>query len=159
MQSIHIRDLLNILFLSMSEPCFLCPSSPGMIQYLFPLMDPQRCPLKIDQLLHSNKKSGYTLFYSEFKIQFKVNTTNILCSFKQLFPLCFISSFGEKLKDFWGTCCPVWTNLDYKGGIIWTHRPDVHWHWDTSSCSLQTDKRPITGLWTHLSRPHRHECW
>lgn len=70
MQSIHICDLLNIPFLSMSEPRYLCPSSPGMIQYLLPLMDPQDCPLKIDQLLHSNKKSGYTLFYSEFKIQF-----------------------------------------------------------------------------------------
>lgn len=42
--SVHIRALLFVPQFSRNDPV-PCP-----------LMDPQNCPLKIDQLLHSNKK-------------------------------------------------------------------------------------------------------
>lgn len=87
--SVHIRALPIVPQFSRNDPV---PS---------PLMDLQNCPLKIDQLLHSNKKSGYTLFYSEFKIRFTY-TPKLLSAFSINYPPPpphFISSFGGRSKD------------------------------------------------------------
>lgn len=70
MQSIEICDLLNIPISVHIRALLLVPQFSRNDPVPSPPMDPQNCPLKIDQLLHSNKKSGYTLFYLEFKIQF-----------------------------------------------------------------------------------------
>lgn len=54
-------DLINVPSPSVSEPSHLCPSSPGMIQYLVHWWSPKTVLLKTDQLLHSNKKKVATL--------------------------------------------------------------------------------------------------